>query len=296
MAGFFSDLLSIATLVFAVSSMLAVGFRYTLREIIDPLRNTRLLVSALLANFVLVPALAYLITEALSFGDDREVGLLVVAAAAGAPFLIKLAQMAGADIATAAGLLVLLLVVTIGYMPLVVPLIAPEADVSATDIAIPLLMTMLLPLVVGMVVDQLFPALAHRLLPILGILSNAALVALLVSTVIANFDQLVNVLGTGAILAALLFIVGAFFIGHLLGRTGRGTRDEMALATAQRNIAAATVVATQSIGVPDTTVMVVVTSTVGMAILFPVASLLRRRVEAESPTDNARRAGTGAPG
>lgn len=296
MDGFFSDLLSIATLVFAVSSMLSVGLRYTLREIIEPLRNTRLVVGALLANFVLVPALAYLITEVLSFGDDREVGLLVVAAAAGAPFVVKLAQMAGANVATAAGLLVMLLVVTMGYMPLVVPLIAPTADVSAGDIATPLLTTMLLPLIVGLVVDQLFPALEHRLLPILGILSNAALVTLFVSTVIANFDQLVDALGTGAIPAAVLFIVGAFIIGYLLGRTGRGTREEMALVTAQRNIAAATVVATQSIGVPDTTVMVVVTSTVGMAILFPVASLLRKRVEAESPTDSARRAGTGAPG
>ena len=36
-----SNVLSIATLVFAVSSMLTVGFRYTIQEIIAPLHNAR---------------------------------------------------------------------------------------------------------------------------------------------------------------------------------------------------------------------------------------------------------------
>jgi BASS family bile acid:Na+ symporter len=274
-----SNVLSIATLVFAVSSMLSVGFRYTVQQIIAPLRNARLVIGAVVANFVLVPILAYVITAIFSIGEEREIGLLVVACAAGAPFLIKLAQMAGADLAIATGVLVLLLVITVPYMPIVIPLIAPEADVSAFGIARPLVLTMLLPLVVGLIADRFVPTWTKRLLPLLGILANIALVALLVSTVAANFDVLLNVFGTGAILAALLFIAGAFVIGYLLGITGRGTREELALGTAQRNTAAATVVATQSLSDPDTIVMVVVTSIVSMAILFPLATALRKRVE-----------------
>jgi BASS family bile acid:Na+ symporter len=274
-----SNVLSVATLVFAVSSMLSVGFRYTVQQITEPLRNARLVIGAVVANFVLVPVLAYVITVIFAFGQERELGLLVVACAAGAPSLIKLAQMAGSDLAIATGVLVLLIVVTVPYMPITVPLIAPEADVSAAAIAGPLALTMLLPLVVGLVVDRLVPTWTRRLLPLLGGLSNIALVALLVSTVAANFDEILSVFGTGAIFAALLFIAGAFVIGYLLGMTGRGTRVELALGTAQRNIAAATVVATQSLGDPDTIVMVVVTSIVSMAILFPLATALRKRVE-----------------
>lgn len=294
MEAFFSNLLSIATLVFAVSSMLSVGLRYTIQEIIDPLRNARLVIGAVVANFVLVPLLAYGITSVLSIGEDREIGLLVVACAAGAPFLIKLAQMAGADPAIATGILVLLLLITIPYMPIVVPLIAPEAEVSAMAIAVPLLQTMLLPLVAGLIVDFFVPAWAERLLPLLGVLANVSLVALLISTVIANFAEILNVFGTGAILAALLFIAGAFVIGYLLGITGRGTREELALGTAQRNIAAATVVATQSLGSPETIVMVVVTSMVAMAILFPTAALLRKRVENQAAAPEL--SGTRIPG
>jgi BASS family bile acid:Na+ symporter len=277
-----SNVLNLATLVFAVSSMLSVGFRYTIQQIIAPLHNARLVIGAVVANFVLVPVLAYVITAIFSLGEEREVGLLLVACAAGAPFLVKLAQMAGADLAVAAGVLVLLLVITVPYMPIVVPLIAPEAHVNAMAIARPLALTMLLPLLVGLIAGRFVPAWTDRLLPLLGILANIALVTLVVSMVAANFHQILSVFGPGAILAAILFIAGAFAIGYLLGITGRGTREELALGTAQRNTAAATVVATQSLGDPNTIVMVVVTSVVAMAILFPTAALLRRRVERES--------------
>jgi BASS family bile acid:Na+ symporter len=251
-----------------------------------------LVIVTLVANFVLVPLLAYAITGFLSLGEGREIGLLVVASAAGAPFLIKLAQLSGSDVALAAGLLVLLLVVTVGYMPIVVPLIAPDAEVSAGAIATPLVLTMLLPLVLGLAIDKFLPHLAERLQPIMGPTSNIALVVLFATTLLTNFGRLLDVFGTGAILAALLFIAGAFLLGYLLGMTGRGTREELGLATAQRNIAAATVVATQSIGDPDTLVMVVVTSLITMAILFPVARALRKRVEAQTTPDAGTRTRT----
>ena len=284
MSDFLSRLLDIASLVFAVSSMLSVGFSYTLRELIEPLRNARLVIGALVANFVLVPLLAYAITGFLSLGEGREIGLLLVAAAAGAPFLIKLTQAADGDLALASGLLVLLVVVTIGYMPIVVPLIAPGAEVSAISIAMPLVLTMLLPLVIGLFIDAKFDRWADRLQPLMNKASSIALGVLLVTTILTNFGRILGVFGTGAILAALLFIAGAFVIGYLLGMTGRGTREELGLATAQRNIAAATVVATQSFGDPDTLVMVVVTSLVTMIVLFPLAGALSKRQEKQAQT------------
>lgn len=283
-------LLDIATLVFAVSSMLSVGFSYTVRELIEPLRNARLVIGALVANFVLVPLLAYAITGFLSLGEGREIGLFLVAAAAGAPFLIKLTQAADGDVALASGLLVLLLVVTIGYMPTVVPLVVPGAEVSAISIATPLVLTMLLPLGIGLFVDARFESLADRLQPTMNKTSSIALVVLLVMIVLTNFGRILDVFGTGAILGALLFIAGAFVIGYLLGITGRGTRGELSLATAQRNIAAAMVVAAQSFGDPDTLVMVVVTLVIGMALLFSLAWALSKRSRERAETHGRRAA------
>jgi predicted Na+-dependent transporter len=216
-----SSVLSLAVLVFSATSMLSVGFSYTLREIIEPLRNLRGVLLALAANFVVVPALAYGVSELLSLEPAVRIGLLLAAAAAGAPFLFKLTQIAEGDTAFAAGLLVLLLVVTIVYMPIVVPLIAPAATVNARVIATPLVLTMLFPLGIGLLVDFWFEPLSHRLLPIMNKVSSLALVIVVAMTVLTNFESLLSMFGTGAILAALLVIGGAFVAGYLLGAARR---------------------------------------------------------------------------
>jgi BASS family bile acid:Na+ symporter len=177
---------------------------------------------------------------------------------------------------------VLLIVVSIAYMPLVVPLLAPGSEINAWRIAAPLVLTMLLPLGAGLLMKRLVPAVG-RMLPLLVTVTNAALLTLVVLTFALNLSTVVGVVGTGAIAASLLFIAGAFAIGWVLGRAfGEHLRDEMALGTAQRNFAAALVVATQAFDAPGVLVMAVVVSLVTMAVLFPTAKLLNRRAQRQS--------------
>ena len=75
--------------------------------IIAPLKNARLVGLALLANFVLVPALAYLIALIIPLDQSLKIGLIVLSTAAGAPFLPKLVQGAKGNIAFGVGLMVL---------------------------------------------------------------------------------------------------------------------------------------------------------------------------------------------
>jgi BASS family bile acid:Na+ symporter len=270
-----ASLLSAAVLVFAVASMLSVGLAYSIREILGPLRSVRRVALVLVANFVLVPTWALLLTWVFGLAEPYAIGLVVVACAAGAPFLVKLVTTADGDVAIAASLLILLLPVTVVYMPLVVPLIAPDADVSAGAIATPLVLTNLLPLAVGMVVLARLPKVAERLRPPLGPVSTVALVALLVLTVAAYWDQITAVFGEWVILATTLLVAGAFGIGFGLGASDHH-KDEIGLATAQRNVAAATVAATTAIGHPGTVVTVVVASIVSMVLLFPLAWQLNK--------------------
>ena len=62
---FLSKIIPVTLLVFVVSSMLAVGLSLTVREILVPLRNRRLVSLALLANFVLMPLAALVIARLL---------------------------------------------------------------------------------------------------------------------------------------------------------------------------------------------------------------------------------------
>jgi bile acid:Na+ symporter, BASS family len=273
---------NLAVQLFAISSMASIGLRYSVDEIIGPLRDVWAVVLALVANFVAVPLLAFGILQLIELDAAYAIGLVLVASAAGAPMIIKFTQLAGGDVAFSAGLLVLLIVVSIGYMPFVVPLLAPGSEITAWAIAAPLVLTMLLPLGAGLMVKRLAPT-AARILPILGVVTNASLLTLVVLTFALNLSTVLGVVGTGAIAASLLFIAGAFGIGWVLGGAfGEHLRDEMALGTAQRNFAAALVVATQAFDAAGVLVMAIVVSLVTMAVLFPTAKLLSKRGQRQS--------------
>ena len=108
-----SKLSTIAMLAFVVSSMLAMGAGLTVTQIIEPLRNVRLVVFALLANFVLMPFCAYALAALLRLDEPLGVGLLLIGCAAGAPFLPKLAELSKGNLPFAVGSMVLLMVVTV---------------------------------------------------------------------------------------------------------------------------------------------------------------------------------------
>lgn len=152
MSEFLIELANVAILTFVLSSMVALGLSLTVSQIVTPLTNARLVIMGLLANFVVAPAAALAAAALLGLTDDLTLGLLLLGTAAGAPFLPKLAQMAKGDVAYSVGLMVLLMVVTIVYIPLVLVPLVEGVDVSAWDIAQPLVYFMLIPLGIALLV------------------------------------------------------------------------------------------------------------------------------------------------
>ncbi|MGD8633965.1 MAG: hypothetical protein PVF85_10370, partial [Anaerolineales bacterium] len=103
MAEIIGVLSNIFTLIFVVGSMLALGLSLTMQQITEPLRNVGLVVRVLLANFILVPLVAYLINLVILMVEPLSIGLILLATSAGAPFLPKLVQMAKGNVATGVG-------------------------------------------------------------------------------------------------------------------------------------------------------------------------------------------------
>jgi len=272
-----SKAVPIAMLAFVVSSMLAVGVSLTLAQILAPLRNYKLVVLALLANFVLMPAGAWAIARLLRLDEPLAIALLLLGAAAGAPFLPKLAGIAKGNLAFAVGLMVMLMVLTVGYMPIVLPLLLEGVSVDPMKIARSLLLLMLLPLGAGLVLRARFRDVAHRIRSPLNRISSLSLALLFVLLLVTNVRNVIALFGTRGILASILFLFAGAGIGWLLGGPDAGTRGVMALATAQRNIAAALVVGGQNFNDPQVLVMVVVVAVVGLLILMPLARILGTR-------------------
>ena len=270
---------TVAMLGFVVSSMLAMGSGLTIRQIIEPLRNARLVLLALLANFVLMPLGALALAKVLWLDHPFAVGLLVLGCAAGAPFLPKLAELAKGNLAFAVGAMVLLMDVTVGYLPMVLPLLLPGVTVDPWQIARSLVLLMLLPLATGLALKARYGDLAARVKPALDWISNASLILLVSLITAANIDKVLQVFGTRGILAGLLFIALGLGTGWLLGGPNADTRRVMALGTGQRNIAAALVVASQSFSDPKVIVMVIVVAIVGLIILMPLSRAFASLIE-----------------
>ena len=266
----------VAMLVFVLSSMLAMGLGLTVGEIVAPLRNARLVVLSLLVNFVLMPLAATGLATLLRLDEPLGVGLLLLGLAAGAPFLPKLAQIARGNLAFAVGLMVLLMVVTVGFLPLVLPLLLPGVTVNPAQIARSLFLLMLLPLAGALVVRARFAEVAARTKPVLDRLSNLSLILLVLLITVANVNNVLAVFGTRGILAGLLFIAIGFVLGWFLGGPDINTRRVLALGTAQRNIAAALVVGSQSFTDPKVVVMVVVVAIVSLLVLMPLSRKLAK--------------------
>ena len=266
----------VATLVFVLSSMLAMGLGLKVAQITAPLRNLRLVSMSLLANFAVMPLGAILLARVLRLDEPLGVGLLLLGVAAGAPFLPKLAQIAKGDLAFAVALMVLLMVITVGYLPLVLPILLPGVSVNPAKIARSLVLLMLLPLAGALAVNAKLPAAAARAKPLFDRLSSLGLVLVVLLLVVVNFNDVLSLFGTRAILAGLLFIALGYVVGWALGGPGSDTRPVLGLGTAQRNIAAGLVVGSQSFSNPRVVVMVVVVAMVSLLILLPLSRLLAR--------------------
>jgi len=277
---FFSAIAGISGLLFVVTSMLAMSLSLSVQQMTQPLKNVRLVILALLANFVLVPLLAYIIIKVIPLEEPLQIGVILMATAAGAPFIPKLVQGAKGNVAYAVGLMFLIMVVTIFYLPFVLPLLLPGVEINPWDIAKSLIVTMLVPLVIGMLIKSHSPDVADHWAPVMNKISSLSILILLVVGLGLNISNIIGFIGTRGIGAMLLLIVGALAIGMLLGGRDPGIRSAMGLSTANRNGAAALLVATQNFSGTDTLPFVLVGVVIMLLILLPVAKRMGARSEA----------------
>jgi predicted Na+-dependent transporter len=267
----------VAILTFVVSSMVGLGLSLTVKQIVAPLRDVRLVLLGLVTSFAVAPASAWGIAELFGLDDNQSLGLLLLGVAAGAPFLPKLAQQAGGAVAYSVGLMVLLMVVTVGYVPLVLPLLVDGVAIDAWGIARPLVVLMLLPLAVALAVRARYPG-SGGLAPVLSQVSTVALALGIGSAVLVGLPQLWDEIGTGVFVATLVFVVACFASGYLLGGSGRDQRVVTALGTAQRNLSAALLIAATSFeDTPEVLVTVMVASLVLTGTLLLAAAEMGRR-------------------
>ena len=267
-------------ITFVIASMLGTGMGLTLKQIGTPLRNARLVSAMLIANFAAVPAIAYGLAKLLPMSQSGETAMILLGAMAGAPFLPTMAQMSKGSVPFSVGLMVLLMVVTIAYAPLVVPLLLDGVELSAWDIAKPLIFLMLIPLGVGLFVKARYPEPADGWSTDLSKISSLALVLGFVAAVLVSYEDIFGAVGTWIFLGAVLLAVFSFATGWLFAvGSNRETQRVAGLSTAQRNLSAALLAAATNFD-SETIVLTMVASLALGVVLILLAGELGRLVAA----------------
>jgi BASS family bile acid:Na+ symporter len=198
----------IAALFYAVANLASMGLELNLRETIQSLRSVRVLGLTLGWSWLVGPAFAVLLTKILPMAEPYATGLLIFGLAPTAPALPLFIRKARADMSLAAAIMPLAVVSTVVLMPLLAPLLIPGLTVSSWAIGKPLLLTVLLPLVVGVVIKVYAARLAEKIFPAVKKIAGISTLLLLGFVVVLHWRELLSALGSYGIAAQVLFILG----------------------------------------------------------------------------------------
>lgn len=277
--GMFELLIRISELVlpvFIFLTMANVGLTQDPARIVRYWRDWPFYLKMLAANFIAAPAVMWTMLHFMPLPIDYKAGLAVFSLVAGAPFLIKLTATSEQDLALGAATMMLLVVGTVVIVPLLLPILLPELSVDTGALVWTLVRQLLLPMIAASLFAYLLPRLSGPIQPWVARGGNIALYVVLVTTIIGYLPQMRGIIGSGALVLGLLFILLAAGLGYLAGRGDDHLEDVGALATGQRNTAAAMLIATSSFDDPSVFVLITLVNTIGIVVLIALAKRLKR--------------------
>lgn len=267
----------IGAVVFVVGSLLSMGLSFTVSQLLNPLKNAKLVIAVVIVNFVLVPFLAWGTAEVLPLEDELVNGIIILGCVAGAPFLPKEVQAAKGDLAAGVAVMFLLMVVTIVYAPVVLPHLLEGAEVSGWDLASSLIVSMAIPLVIGLLLKANHPDDAPGWAASAGKASGLGGIVLISIGLVLNVKNIFSLIGSWGFLALGVLVLGALVAGYWAGGRDVGMRKVTGLGTAQRNVSAAIVVATISFSGTLTVTYILVGAILLPVILLPIAKWMGGR-------------------
>src|SRR5512136_1269558 len=246
MDSFLYNLGSIAIYVFIITSMFLTGLMVTVRDLLAPVHNRRLLTLSLFANFIIVPLIALFLIIIIPMSPELAAGLLLVSIAAGAPSTAKVAQFTGGNVAQAVSLTIIMTIITIVLMPFLIPLILEGAQVDPLYVLGNLVAMILLPIFIGIIIKSRSEPLAARLRPIMDWTSNISIAVIFLTFGLIFLSRIREIVSTSsgalAVFVAIVFTLAAIGITYLIGQFEKEARHNLAFGAGFRNSTAALVV------------------------------------------------------
>lgn len=272
-----------------IAIMLSIGLTVKFEQVLASARHIRLVVLAVVANFVLVP----LVTVGLLYGFQAtplvSAGFLILAVCPGAPVGPTFTGIAKGDVSLATGLMVILAGLSAVLAPVLLTFLlgwlSPESDlrIDYLQIAGTLLLTQIIPLAIGLGIHEWAPRLSAALIKPTNLLANLMLLTV-VGLILATQYETLGAIRLRGWLGMMLLMAASLGIGWFCGGPAQGTRRAMAVTTGVRNAAVGLVIVSANFAdTPAVTAVIAyalvsIFGTLGCAFLF-------RKVTSNGPKD-----------
>jgi BASS family bile acid:Na+ symporter len=241
---FLTQYVGLFIVIFLVTAMFSLGLDLTVRQIIEPLKNKRLVAMSMLTNAIAVPLLAFALTSVIPMHDGFRIGIILYALAAGTEGGPKFVQIVKGNAAFALGLLVLLLTFTVVCLPIVLSFAVGDFDFPRGALVVKLLVLVALPIGLGLLLNDKAKTVADKLNPIMHRASMIILWTVFFILIYVYYGDIISLQG-GALLAGLAFFVLAFLAGYFSGGPQWQNRRALGIMTFARNGSIAMMIARQ---------------------------------------------------
>jgi len=264
-----AELLSLLTKVSIVLIVFSTGMAGARGSFTTLLRQPSLLLRSLLSMLVVAPLLAVAVAATLQLPNPVKIALVMLAVSPVPPFLPRKAIKAGGAQAYVISLLGISALVSIVSAPISLRaldgLFGLSLDIPSRVIARPLLVSVLLPLLGGLLFARIAPRICASWARIVAGVGSILLFAVVLPQLVTIAPALRELVGNGTLLAIAAYALCTLFIGHFLGGPVEGNRSVLALCTATRHpfIAIALIqqtFASQKLAIPAVFMALIVTT------------------------------------
>jgi BASS family bile acid:Na+ symporter len=262
------------------SLMFSLGLDFSVQQFLAFWRKPSLVLRALISTLVVFPLLVFLVLLIADLPEFAVVGLIVLAAAPGAPLTTRRIKMAGGNFRYGTDLQITLAALAIVTAPLVLTLFGRaftdiHLGISSRQVAVNIAIVQGLPMGLAMLLSWVQPRLAAAVSGYVGKGANILFIVLALLLLVTGFE-LVMEAGWRTNLVMSLIIVTALAAGHLLGGPDAQTRTALAIASIARNVGLALFITVLSGSEKRELAMLIAYIILGFALAVPY-NLWRRR-------------------
>ncbi len=244
-------LIGVLVTVLLIQMMATVGLRVSFGDLGTIVKNWRLMLRAVLANYLCVPAAAVALLMLFRAQPMVAAGFLILAVCPGAPFGPPCTALARGNVSVAVGVMTFLAATSAIVAPVLLLLLAPlvagseSLEVDAGRIVRDLLVMQLVPLLVGLGVRHWLPGMAARLQKPADRLTALLSLATVCVILWVHFHILTEIRPRGYVgMTALL--LASWIAGWAFGGAQKDHCKAMVLTTGLRNVGVGLVIATTS--------------------------------------------------